>query len=55
METTSLQTKSTEIKKTWETPTLTEIDKSMILGGTDLGNDGNTTITGAASASPVAS
>jgi hypothetical protein len=35
METTSLQTKGTEIKKTWETPTITEIDKSVILAPTN--------------------
>jgi hypothetical protein len=39
METKQLQT--TEVKKTWEAPTLTEINKSIILGGPGTFNDGN--------------
>jgi hypothetical protein len=45
METTNLKAKASDIKKTWEKPTLTEIPRSMILGGGNPGNDGNTMAT----------
>ena len=52
MEQTNLQ--AVEIKKTWETPAIIEIEKSTILAGPGGGNDGNGVGAGAAGA-PAAS
>lgn len=45
---------TSEIKKTWETPTIIEIEKTTILAGPGGSNDGQGVGTGAAGA-PVAS